>query len=226
MNSKRLLSLLLAVGVVVIAAAPVPRWTRPVVRCSLPDRDYRFQNASQPVRAVSAEGVLAREPLALPDGDPDPRLAQLFADPRLLREVRRFEFVRQPRLEIHHCSLSKMSLLLFESGEWTLSLRADQNPLAGELSEQERNVTSGEDVRLFTDHLQRNRFFVTVRCYAGYGTGGESGLVGRPVVVPLEIEPFWVQRGKPYYLHRQGHDPRIRDWYAEIDRVELEFHYR
>jgi hypothetical protein len=23
-----------------------------------------------------------------------------------------------------------------------------------------------------------------------------------------------------------GHDPRIRDWYTEIDRIELEFHYR
>ncbi len=226
MNANRMLRLLLAAAVVVIAAAPVPRGTRPVVRCSLPDRDYQSRGGSQPVRSVSAEGRLAREPLALPDGDQDPRLAHWFADPRLLREVRRFEFVRQPRLEIHHCSISKMALLLFESGEWMLSLRADQNPVAEERGGQARNVTSGEDVRLFSDHLQRNRFFVTVRCYAGYGAGGESGLVGRPVVVPLEIEPFWVQRGKPYYLHRQGHDPRIRDWYAEIDRVELEFHYR
>lgn len=227
MKRHMLLTLLLGAGALAVAAGPVHRSARPVVRCSLPVRNYQFEDRSQPVSSVSAVGILAREPLPLSLIDSrDPRLTRLYADPMLLRGVRRYEFVREPRLRIDHCYISKMSVLLHESGHWTLSLRADQNPVALDPPAIERNFTTSEGVRLLTEHLRRNLFFVNVRCYANYGGDTAPSSVGRPLVVPLEIDPFWVQNGEPYWLYRSGHDPRIREWYAEIDRVELEFHYR
>jgi hypothetical protein len=99
MKRHTLLTLLLGAGALAVAAAPVHRSARPVVRCSLPVRWYQLDDRSQPVSSVSAVGILVREPLPLSLTDPrDPRLASLYADPLLLRGVRRYEFVQEPRL--------------------------------------------------------------------------------------------------------------------------------
>jgi hypothetical protein len=190
-------------------------------------RDYQFHNPSRPLKSVSAVGVLVRDPLPRPGATERQReLARLLADPETLRGVRAYQFVERPRLVIDHCSVSEMCLLLYESGRWSLSLRADQNPLQLDPPLVDRQVTSSEETRLYTAHLKRNQFMIQVRCYAAYRTSSEAGLVGKPLVIPLDVKPFWVQKADPYYLYREGDDARIRNWYRDIDRVELEFSYR
>jgi hypothetical protein len=228
MSGKRvLLMLLLVSGLLTVAAAPVRRWSHPVVQSGLPPRDYQFRQYAQPVKSVSAVGVLVRDPVALPDlSAADQKFTGVFADPAVLRAVRAYQFVEPPRLAIDHCSLSRICLLLYESGQWSLSLQADQNPVALEPPEVDRQVTTSEVSGMFTEHLKRNLFIVNVRCYARHGENTTPSALGRAVVVPLQIEPFWVQKAKPYWLHQTGEDRRIRDHFAEIDRVELDFRYR
>jgi hypothetical protein len=124
----------------------------------------------------------------------------------------------QPRLEIDHCSVSRVALQLHDNGSWVLSLRGDQNPRQ-----------EGEE-RTFQPrlHLKRNLFVVRIR---GYGSFREAPTaanmaVGKPELVDLEPVRFWVQNGEPRYLRVGGHDWRIREFFELIDRVELEFFYR
>ena len=83
-----------------------------------------------------------------------------------------------------------------------------------------------EPSRLATDHLQRNQFHVVARCYVKYGPGGSDDLVGKPMVIPLYVKPFWVQRQEPYQLFEADFHPDIQQYFDSIDRVEIEFAYQ
>jgi hypothetical protein len=205
-------TLLAAIGVVAIAAAPHYCKTRTQMRCSIPDRDYQYKRLSQPKRSVSAVGIPLRGRVdAIADTAPAP-------------SIQAFQFVDTPTLQIDHCSLSKMSVLLRKSGHWTVSFRADQNP-AGSGAQATRRVTTAEPKKKATSHLLRNQFYVRVTCYGPSGNADES-LLGKPVIAPLELEPFWVQKAVPYPYYATGHDQRIEDHFQLIDRVEIEFSYR
>jgi len=116
-----------------------------------------------------------------------------------------------------------MSVLLHESGKWTVSLRANQNPLN---VREPLDVTTSEPTRLVTDHLQRNKFQVVARCYVNYGPGDGNELIGKPMVIPLDVEPFWVHRQEPYQLFETHYHPHIQQYFELIDRVEIEFAYQ
>ena len=222
----RLLCLAIAASVTVVAAGPHRGVTHPQVRCALPDRDYQYRTYSQPVQSVSAVGVLVRQPLTSADMTESEREKQRWrGDPTTLRAVKAFQFVERPRLEIDHCSISRISLQLYETGDWTLTLRADQNPVRLEPPAVDRQVTTAEEREKFTDHLKRNSFVVNLRCYARDGETGDDSAVGKPVVIPLEVQPFWVQAQEPRWYADQGNHPQIRQFFEFIDRVEIEFSY-
>lgn len=206
-----------------MAAAPRYHRTRPNVRCCIPERLYDYREFSQPARSLSNVALPFQVSVTASGKAADRLDRPLLATGAERRQtIKSFQFVDRSKLQIDHCSISQMSVLLHESGHWTVSLRADQNPLP----EQGRKVTTIEPTRKFTDHLKRNEFYVTVRCYAGPLTGGTDSLVGKPLVIPLRIQPFWVQRQEPYQLFETHHDPRIQDYFNLIERVEIEFAYR
>lgn len=220
----RLLFALSAAVLVIVAAAPSYHHARPRVRCAIPGRDYQYQKLSQPKRSLSSVPVLIDVPLVASgmSGDSMSKLA-LGPEDHQRRKIKSFQFVTAPTLQIDHCSISKMSVLLHESGRWTISLRANQNPL----NEQEApNVTTIEPNRLVTDHLRRNKFHVFALCYVKYGPGDTNDLTGKPLVIPLQVKPFWVQRQEPYQLFEGDYDPDIRQYFDAIDRVEIEFAYQ
>ena len=221
---KRLLFTLSTACVVIVAAAPNYHRTRPCVRCAIPDRDYLYQKFSQPLRSLSNEAVLIETPLVASEKGSgyQSRLA-LDSDDRRSLKIKSFQFVKDSTLRIDHCSISQMSVLLHDSGRWTVSLRANQNPLN---AQQPLNVTTGEPIRLFTDHLQRNQFQVVARCYVQHGPGDSDGLIGKPMVIPLHVKPFWVQRQEPYQLFEADYHPHIQQFFESIDRVEIEFAYQ
>lgn len=149
-------------------------------------------------------------------------------EPLQLFSGKTFSFGESPVLRIGHCSISKMSVQVYDSGGWSVSLQADQNPNPGsdEAVNAVRDVTTAEPIQSFTEHLQRNQFFVRAYCYANYGRGRRAGALGGPTVIPLELEPFWVQKGVSHPLVVTGSLPRVRQLFQQIDRVELEFYIR
>ncbi|MEO8498482.1 MAG: hypothetical protein ABI614_25745, partial [Planctomycetota bacterium] len=118
---------------------------------------------------------------------------------------------------------SEMSVLLYDSGRWTVSLLANQNPLN---AQQPLDVTTSQPKQLFTDHLQRNQFQIVARCYVNYGPGDGDTLIGKPMVIPLYVKPFWVQKQEPYQLFEESFHPDIQQLFESIDRVEIEFAYQ
>lgn len=211
------------VSIIVVAAAPTFHRTRPSVRCDIPARDYQHIKLSQPARSLSNVAVVIDPRLALtPSRDVNNRVGPAHAD-RLQAKVKSFQFVKDPTLQIDHCSLADMSVLLDETGKWTVSLRANQNPLN---PVNPLDVTTLEPKRLFTDHLQRNKFHITVNCYAQYGSVAGERLLGQPLVIPLTVKPFWVQRQQPYSLFETDYSPEVQRHFDSIDRVEIEFAYQ
>lgn len=176
------------------------------------------------MRSLSNVPVLIEAPPTA-TGSLDASPSRSLLDPAGRRHLRikSFQFVKAPTLQIDHCSISQMSVLLHESGRWTVSLRANQNPLN---VQQPLNVTTGEPIRLFTDHLQRNQFQVVVRCYVQHGSGDSDTLIGKPMIIPLHVKPFWVQRQEPYPLFEAGYHPHIQQYFESLDRVEIEFAYQ
>ncbi len=212
--------------VIVIAAGPHRGVTRPSTSCSLPKYDYQYRDFAQPVRSVSAIAILVREPLPTA-GMSELEREQLrrTGDAGSLRAVKAFQFVEQPRLQIDHCSISQVTVNLSENGDWTINLRADQNPIQLEPPPVDRDVTTAEEIVKFTDHLKRNLFQVQLRCYGRTGGTTAASAVGKPVVIPLAVKPFWVQRQQPRWYVDTGSDPQIRQYFDLIEHVEVEFTY-
>lgn len=215
-----------AAVVTVVAAGPHRGVTRPATSCSLPNHDYHYRDFSQPVRSVSAVGILVRAPLPIAGMTELGReRLRWTGDDASLRAVKAFQFVDRPRLQVDHCSISQITVDLYENGDWTLNLRADQNPIQLVPPEVDRDVTTSEEISKFTDHIKRNLFNVQLRCYARAGGAAAESAIGKPVVVPLEVAPFWVQRQQPRWYVDTGNDPWIRQYFEIIDRVEVEFTY-
>ena len=211
------------VAIVIIAAAPTFHRTRPAVRCDIPVRDYQYTKLSQPLRSLSNVPVRIDVPLAATGNGAStiPSVTGLANRPP--QRSKSFQFVKDPTLQIDHCSIADMSVLLHDNGNWTISLRANQNPLN---ARKPLDVTTLEPKQLFTDHLKRNQFHVVAYCYAQYGPGDGNELIGKPLVIPLYFKPFWVQKQQPLTLFEPGYHPDIQRHFDSIDRVEIEFAYQ
>lgn len=220
---KRVVVAASAVSIIAVAAAPTFHRTRTRARCELPERDYQYHSFSQPKRSLSRPGDLINVPLATMFGPESLSGSVLGAAGSKQLRVKSFQFVENPTLQTDHCSISQMSVLLHESGRWTISLQANQNRL---VADPVMDVTTMEPKRLFTGHLQRNEFQVVARCYAQYGPDDPSGLLGKPLVIPLVVKPFWVQRQQPHPLFVTDFHPDVQLYFDAIDRVEIEFAYR
>jgi hypothetical protein len=231
MASRRRWQLILT-GAAVLAnlgAGPVVTYHRTKVRPlpGLPVHEYVYGGISTTTSAHSLTALLIEERLPV-DGAARPGRAK----------VKVFQLARRT-MQLDHCSLSRVALVLEENGDWTLSLRADQNPwmtgpdrevstptqLRGPVSALEPPIP---ERRLHTEGLKRNQFFVKVRFYGAYPVREEvPGLApGKPVLFELPTAAFWVQRGYPYNFWARGNLFLASRHFDLIDRVEVEFSYR
>lgn len=220
--NKKIAVAVSSVSIVIIAAAPTYHRTRPGIRCGIPVRDYQHNKRSQPVRSLSEAPLLIDVPLTATTngGSAVPFVAGVAN--RQPHRVKSFQFVKNSTLQIDHCFVSDMSVLVHENGRWTISLRANQNPL---YVREPLDVTTMEPKQLFTDHLKRNQFHIVAYCYSQYGPGDGNELIGKPLVIPLYVRPFWVQKEQPYTLFEPGYHRDIERHFDSIDRVEIEFAY-
>ncbi|HWE38410.1 MAG TPA: hypothetical protein VG406_17695 [Isosphaeraceae bacterium] len=211
---------------------------RPTPLCGLPPADYQPPQpppAAVPALLVSSPGVPLDPPPAAADGAAAMSLQIPGGiDPRRLR-LKVFQFPTAG-VTIDHCSASRIALTIREDGFWRVNLRADQNPQVTAPNVVTPPVGAAPiralpAVRLKeTIYLKRNLFVVKFRGLGLYRealpTPPAPPPLGKPVLLDLCSIPFWVQRGVPYDLVRQGYCPDAGLYFDRIDRVEMEFSYR
>lgn len=135
----------------------------------------------------------------------------------------------QPTLSIDHCSISQFALQVEESGNWTLSLKADQN--------RRRNAYKP------TQYIKRNEFQIRIRALGAIRSGFtrlDDG-AGRPVLAQWQPIKFFVENGAPYYARWSSDDTSeatdndakefvskelLARFFEDSDRIEVEFFYR
>jgi hypothetical protein len=190
---------------------PVRRFrTEPQLRCGLPDRDYIHGNQPALALAVSSPVVLVRSPG--PPAMPAPAGAIEYA----------YYQLAQASVTVDQCSISRVVLTVWDSGDWFLDFRADQNP--GTPIRPPLILPGSTSPTPYTAHIKRNLFMVRVR---GFGSALDPDVsLGRPVLYDIAPEPFWVQRGVPMFPRLHGNDRRIKDAFWTTDRVEVELSYR
>ena len=197
----------------------LPRATmKPRPACGIPNYPYAptpSANAKPTTSAVTLNRIPANR---LPGGGdpltPTPMVYQLAAS----------------RLQLDHCFLSRVAVSLSADGSYEIGFRADQNPVASnDPGSPLRSSDAQPAWTLQTAQLLRNQFIVKVRGYAAYPLPSTPPNLapGKPVLVEFPIEPFWVERGKPYSGFISGvASDAVRKKFEFIDRIEVEFTYR
>jgi hypothetical protein len=131
-----------------------------------------------------------------------------------------FQFATD-HVDIAHCRLSDMSMIIESNGAWILSARADQNPYDGK---------RGPELQ-----LRRNRFHVLVRLLNSSRHAGENltplvenqhrfDQAGKQAIEQIVIDPFMVECEAPYYLYRNGISQVVVNTFDLINQLEVEFH--
>jgi hypothetical protein len=201
----------LAIAVVAVAAGAHRSRTKPCPVCAIPAARY-----PQP---AAAPAILAISNVAVPLVPVDPLVAE---NGQNVIASKMFQW-KEPSFTIAHCMISRPALVMYADGTWTMSLRADQNPVPPPDLPAPFNPTA---------HIRRNLFQVKMRCFATEGASDDAVLngVGHPSVAELEPAEFVVERGEPAIIRLSGR----WDWqrqadsnaFENMDRAELEFVFR
>lgn len=193
-----------ALCVLVVAAGAHWSRTKPTPKCGIPCAPFPQAKAGGPILVVSKNAI------------------PLF-NPKSTLESKLFQW-EQPTFAIGHCSITRPALVMYGDGTWTISLRADQNPLPPpDLQPPPFNPTA---------HIRRNKFTVTIRCFAAEGASDEAVLdgVGHACVVELDSLVFWVERGEPNVIRMGGTWDCTcmsdSDAFNAMDRAEMEFFFQ
>jgi hypothetical protein len=216
------------------AAAMGPEWRtdkeRPRALCSIPGYDYR--DASRYSRIETSKSFTATlSPATTTTGK--------ATDPRISPALRTFTQTTTA-LTVDHCTMSRISVTLFDDGGYTVSFRAEQNASFTQKPQQGAggHVVSNlgavprdkPDQLLNTGHLRRNEFNVRLRFYGAppaTTTGKSDAIVPGPVLMTLDLNPFMVQRGEPVeYFHAAGGNPGVRILFNLVERVEVDLRYK
>lgn len=190
--------------------------TRPCLPRCVPNYDYDVSKRSVIKVALSDEVVFLdditdeqRQMLEEQDG---PRVVVRSSDSEVPEhQVKLFQW-DQRSITIDHCSIADMVVQLDRSGNWTVNLRAEQNP----------------DTNSYNPsfHIKRNKFFVRVRLYGDPADGIHRDVsVGQPVLGQFGISEFWVENGRPKTEVQQGALVMGEGAFDMIKRAEIEFYY-
>lgn len=203
----RFLIVLTAVVLLGVAAnGELPRGkTKPRPVCGIPD--YAYSSSSATAKPTTTAATLVRVPAGT---GRSPQVYQLA----------------QARMQVDHCYLSRVAVALADDGDYVISFRADQNPMASDdpASPVRKNEVLPR-ATLQTSHLLRNQFMVVVRGYSNAGTVSNLA-IAKPALVEWKLDPFTVERGKPYSGHFTGAKDAVKRNFEFIDRIEVEFNYR
>jgi hypothetical protein len=222
MKKRWILASLGLLGMTTAEAGIFHRHTRAPLLPGIPTLDYQSTDRSPSKEAFSTVGILLENRTPLIMGEP----LKPGDTPRRPR-MRVFQLA-EATLQLDHCFVSRVAVTLHESGCWSVSARADQNPVKLGTASDPGAFRPDRPRDLFTEHLKRNQFFLKIRCQTlgTVATKLPNTAPGPATLIRLEPAPFWVQNGQPYDYHTEGCDPRIGAFFELWDRVEVEFYYR
>lgn len=218
--------LLLSMGMFVVPAngAEIPtRKTKPEPLCGIP-ACYPYR----PARTISPLLTEQSLPgLLLDTGAPsDVTIVDGVATRLKARYFQMSAYV----LKRDHCSISRVSVIVDELGNYSVSFRADQNPRLQEDPAEPRfrlSTPPNPSVRQVS-HLKRNEFRVEFRLL-GAALNRETiapSDLGRPVLGRIDLKPFWVQNGEPLNYSHSGNLGVGARYLDKVDRIEVDFSYR
>lgn len=209
----RFIIVLTACGIACLGAnAELPRGkTKPRPVCAIPD--YAYSSSSATAKPTTTAVTLVRIPAN--------RLAGAGNSPQTYQ-------LAQARMVVDHCYLSRVALTLADDGGYTISFRADQNPVPSDDPASPLRKDETPRTTLQTSQLLRNQFVLVVRGYANDSSPAAVPNLAtpRPALVEWKLDPFTVERGKPYSGHVTGSSDAVKRNFAFIDRFEVEFTYR
>ena len=124
--------------------------------------------------------------------------------------------LRETRLSIDHCSVSRVAVTLEESGAWKVNFTGRQDPFDVPEMDRPRFV-----------RFERNRFFVTVKLFGQYAlaTDPETMSLAPPQIVELEVPAFWLERGEMDSRFYSDFSPEVAAYFDVITRIEVDFQY-
>jgi len=130
-----------------------------------------------------------------------------------------------PVLDVAHCRINGASVVIDPQGNWTVSFKAEQNPLL------DRDTL----VRNLDLQLKRNLFVMEVRL-TDSAVSGRSSLPGAGQTLPtvgnhrstglvqIQIPRISIQRESSEFLTFHGNDPKIAQHFEQIQGAEFQFH--
>lgn len=207
----------LAAGLPVVSAmGELPRGvTRPKPACGVPG--YGYSNNAAPRGTVTAVSLVRVPANRLTNTGADPYTPQVYQ-------------LKEDRLRVDHCYLSRIAVALHRNGDYEISFRADQNPVPSDDPGSPLKIgEKSPSEELQTGQLLRNQFFVTFRGYANFPTAAETAqrpVLTKPALFELPLTPFWVQRGKPHSGRYSDNSSAVKRNFEYIERIEVEFTYK
>lgn len=222
----------------ILAAGTNSAWPklkmRPRCVCGIPcEYDYQISKTTPPQRALSSIALnLTSGESPQPNPPVTPAGEAVSISPHSAPQAElRFSQLAQSTLSHGHCAISRIALVMYADGRWRASLQGDQNtPLteAEQMRDKNDRIGRRNEALKPAAHILRNEFTVVFRGYAAYGEKRDPALpaIGKPLMFRIALPPFWVQRGIPKDGVWDGWSPDVKEHFAKIDRVEVDFMYR
>lgn len=242
--------------------------TRARCRCGIPCQyAYGSVRPTGPATAISATAVLLPGDATPASPSPTPATAAVGVvvgnSPTPLpispgtfvnqgsSKIKFYQFI-QSRLPLEHCSISRVAMVLQETGHWRLSLQADQNPkqpngvpktappvasttalpaaptTAPPVAPRIPPLGALNPPQKQTAQIRRSQFFVVVRGYAANSLKDQpdNTTIGKPLLFRFEMEPFWVENGVPRDMVWDGDSSDVKAFFGVVDRIEVSFSFR
>lgn len=208
---RRSLAMLAALAVITGVGAD---WIRPSIRPrfvpGIPKRDYQLIDPGATLTPPTVVGKSLNGVDVMDLVTKQKKLRTFAMDQTTLRSL--------------HCSISHVAFTFDAEGNWILNGQADQNPWFTTQPNAMPPASLGINVE--TNHLLRNEFTVTMRCYGNWPQPEANKTTGKPALAEIPVS-FMVQRGIPYSIRMDSKaNADLRKHYEIIDRVEFELSFR
>ena len=211
MMRKMLGPAMLLLAVIAMGSNWIRPVTRPRLQPGIPERPYQTLDPSSPPVPLPVVGVsMGPIPITIAGST---------------KKTKSYAMDRATLITLH-CSISQVAFTIDEDGNWIFNCQADQNPWFSREPSRLPPPEIRDELKVETNHLLRNEFSIRVRCLGNAPVGENLKITGRPVLAEIRLDPFWVQRGVPFPVRKEGQHNGLKTYHPAIDRVEIELSIR
>jgi hypothetical protein len=193
-------------------------------RCGLPSHDYSRERFSPPISGSSLRAIRSTS-LQVRSGDTAASagaretaavLRAIELDELPPGELKVFQ-IEPATLRIDHCAVSQVVVTIAESGEWMLSLQAQQDP----------RLESAQ-LRTQFENFRRNEFRLEVRpiLVLTARQNADVAVLGKPELDAIDAQEFWLDKHEVRRITLKNSSQDLRRYFAQIEQVDVHFSYR